>query len=107
MGMQYGIFAANYPLTEEDLDRGEFPPALLEQKHKLFGLTIAPERLSAIRNERRSDSRYASMRQCEWEVREAESMYRRLGLKSVNTTALSVEEISAHILVETTLDRRV
>ncbi len=106
MGMQYGIFAANYPLTEEDLEDGRFPEALLDHKDKLFALTIAPERLSAIRNERRSGSKYASLRQCEWEVKEAESLYRKLGLKKVITTHLSVEEIGAHILVETGLVRR-
>lgn len=106
MGMQYGIFAANYPLTEEDLENGNFPEALLGHKDKLFALTIAPERLSAIRNERRSGSKYASLRQCEWEVKEAESMYRKLGLKKVKTTHFSVEEIGAHILVETGLVRR-
>lgn len=106
MGMQYGVFAANYPLTEEDLENGRFPEALSKYKSQLFALTISPERLSAIRNERRSDSKYASLRQCEWEVREAESLYRRLGLETINTTHLSVEEISAHILVSTGLQRR-
>lgn len=106
LGMQFGIFAANYPLTEEDLENGQFPAALQNHKSKLFALTIGPERLSAIRNERRSDSKYASLRQCEWEVKEAESLYRRLGLQKVNTTDLSVEEIAAHILVETGLPRR-
>lgn len=106
MGMQYGIFAANYPLTEEDLENGQFPAALIDHKHKLFALTISPERLSAIRNERRAGSKYASLRQCEWEVKEAESMYRKLGLKKVTTTHFSVEEIGAHILVETGLARR-
>ena len=106
MGMQFGIFAANYPLTEEDLEAGKIPIALQDQREKLFALTITPDRLSAIRNERRANSRYASLRQCEWEIKEASILYRKMGLKSVDTTHLSVEEIGAHILVETQLPRR-
>ncbi len=42
MALQYGIRAANYPLTEEDMERLQLPNALKQYKHKLFGLTIDP-----------------------------------------------------------------
>lgn len=53
LAMQYGIKVANYPLIPEDFERGSLPDALLPLRHKLFGLSIRPERLSEIRNERR------------------------------------------------------
>ncbi len=106
MAMQYGIRAANYPLTEEDMERLQLPGALREHRHKLFGLTIDPERLTAIRNERRPNSRYASFDQCEFEVREVESLFRRENIPFINSTHFSVEEISAKILAEKGVERR-
>lgn len=45
LALHYGIRAANYPLTEEDLESDRLPPRLRPYRHKLFGLTIDPERL--------------------------------------------------------------
>ncbi len=98
LALQFGIYAANYPITEEDLDDLALPKPLRAHKSKLFGLTISPERLSLIRNERRNGSKYASLRQCENEVREVEGIYRRFGIPFLNTTDISIEEISATIL---------
>jgi hypothetical protein len=106
MAMQYGIRAANYPLTEEDMERLHLSGALKEYKHKLFGLTIDPDRLAAIRHERKANSRYASFAQCEFEVREVEKLLRRENIPFLNTTHFSVEEISAKILVEKGVERR-
>lgn len=105
LALQFGIFAANYPITEDDLEELTLPKALREHKHKLFGLTIAPDRLSTIRNERRSNSKYASMRQCEMEIREVEGIFRRFGIDFINTTDSSVEEIAASILDQSGLQR--
>ena len=106
LALQYGIKAANYPLTEDDLDIMKLPKALQNHKHKLFGLTINPERLAAIRNERMANSKYASLRQCRLEVREAEMLYKRNKIPHLSSTHFSVEEISAKILAETGLERR-
>lgn len=101
MALQYGIFTANYPLTPDDMDDISLPNILRDYRQKLFGLTTNPERLSTIRNERRANSRYASIRQCEYEVSAAEAIYRRYGIPFVNTADYSVEEISAKILAMT------
>ena len=106
LGLQYGIYAANYPITEDDLDSGQLPAALRKQRGKLFALTIDPERLSAIRQERRANSRYASLIQCEDELRQADMLFDRYGIPVINTTQFSVEEIAARILTETELERR-
>lgn len=106
MAMQYGIRAANYPLTEEDMERLQLPTALKIHKQKLFGLTIDPDRLTAIRHERKPNSRYASFAQCEFEVREVEKLFQRENIPCLNTTHFSVEEISAKILVEMGVERR-
>lgn len=106
LALQYGIKAANYPFTPDDLEHGALPKCLMAYKSKLFGLTIDPERLSIIRNERMANSRYASMRQCRLEVREVEMLYKKLRIPYLNTTHHSVEEISAKIIAESGLQRR-
>jgi regulator of PEP synthase PpsR (kinase-PPPase family) len=100
MAMQHGVYAANYPLTEEDLDSGQLPKPLQTHRQRLYGLTIDPERLAAIRNERRANSRYANVSQCEDEVRLAERLFERNRIPVINTTHISVEEIATKILVD-------
>ena len=100
LAMQYGVKASNYPLIPEDFDRRQLPPALAPHRKKIFGLTIAPERLSQIRNERRPNSKYASLLNCQQEVHEAEAMMRREGIRWLSTTTKSIEEISTTILQE-------
>ena len=98
MALQYGIFAANYPLTEDDMNELRLPERLKPYHAKLFGLTIKPERLQRIRSERRPNSRYASLHQCQFEVRQVEAMYRTHGIPILDSTTMSVEEIAATIL---------
>jgi regulator of PEP synthase PpsR (kinase-PPPase family) len=107
LALQLGIKAANYPLIPEDFERGALPPAIEKQRHKLYGLTITPERLSEIRNERRPDSRYASLDNCRLEVDEAERLMRRYGIPWLNSTTRSIEEIATKILQDIRLERRV
>jgi regulator of PEP synthase PpsR (kinase-PPPase family) len=106
LAMQYGIFAANYPLTEDDLESRRLPPALDAHARKLFGLTIKPDRLQQIRNERRPDSRYSSAPQVAFEVRAAESLFERHGIPMLDATEVSIEEISSRILDRTGIERR-
>jgi regulator of PEP synthase PpsR (kinase-PPPase family) len=100
LAMQYGLKASNYPLIPEDFERQDLPSVLKAQRKKLFGLTIQPERLSEIRNERRPNSKYASLANCRHEVKEAEAMMRRSGIRWLSTTTKSIEEISTTILQE-------
>jgi regulator of PEP synthase PpsR (kinase-PPPase family) len=100
LAMQYGLKASNYPLIPEDFERKTLPPALVAHKSKIFGLTINPERLSEIRNERRPNSKYASLENCRMEVAEAEAMMRRAGIRWLSTTTKSIEEIATTILQE-------
>jgi regulator of PEP synthase PpsR (kinase-PPPase family) len=100
LAMQYGLKASNYPLIPEDFERKQLPSALVAHKEKIFGLTIQPERLSEIRNERRPHSKYASLENCRMEVSEAESMMRRTGIRWLSTTTKSIEEIATTILQE-------
>jgi regulator of PEP synthase PpsR (kinase-PPPase family) len=106
LAMQYGIKAANYPLIPDDFERGRLPSALPPFKHKLFGLTITPERLAEIRNERRAGSRYASIENCRYEVNEAELLMKREGIRWLSSTTKSIEEIATTILQEIKPDRR-
>ncbi|HSP57437.1 MAG TPA: pyruvate, water dikinase regulatory protein [Halomonas sp.] len=109
LALQFGIRAANYPLTEDDLDEDgilKLPKALAPHRHKLFGLTIDPRRLAAIRHERRPNSRYSSMDQCLQEIGQAEGLYRQLHIPFIDTTRFSVEEISTRMIAERGLMRR-
>jgi regulator of PEP synthase PpsR (kinase-PPPase family) len=106
LAMQYGIKAANYPLIPEDFDRNKLPSGLLPYKDKIFGLSIAPDRLSEVRNERRPGSKYASIENCRYEVSEAEKMMRREGIRWMSSTAKSIEEIATMILQEIRSDKR-
>lgn len=106
LAMQYGLKASNYPLIPEDFDRHELPPALAPYKAKIFGLTIQPERLSEIRNERRPNSKYASLANCRFEVHEAEAMMRREGIRWLSTTTKSIEEIATTILQDVQGDHK-
>ncbi len=105
LAMQHGIKAANYPLIPEDFDRGQIPSTLAPFKKKCFGLTIDPERLSQIRHERRPASKYASIENCRFEVKEAESMMRREGIAWLSSTHKSIEEIATTILRDLRPDR--
>jgi [pyruvate, water dikinase]-phosphate phosphotransferase / [pyruvate, water dikinase] kinase len=106
MALQYGVFAANYPLTEEDLEAGKIPTRLEPYRGKLYALTITPERLQQIRNERRPDSRYASSQQVQYELRTAQAMFARYAIPSLDTTECSIEEIASRILNTTGIERR-
>ena len=98
LAMHFGIRAANYPLTEEDFERGRFPQALLDNREKLVALTIDPQRLRRIREERRHSSKYSSLARCRSEVQQAEQMFKRLKLPVMDTTTQSIEEISSRIV---------
>jgi regulator of PEP synthase PpsR (kinase-PPPase family) len=107
MALQYGAFAANYPLTEDDLEGLRLPAVVEPWRRKLFGLTIEPGRLQQIRQERRPDSRYADLENCRFEVEEAESLMRREGIRCINSTTKSIEEIATTILRELRIQRQV
>jgi regulator of PEP synthase PpsR (kinase-PPPase family) len=107
MALQYATYAANYPLTEEDLDGARLPAAVEPYRKKLFGLTIQPDRLQQIRQERRPDSRYASLQQCAYEVRAAEQLFERRGVPFLETTDCSIEEIASRVLERLSIPRRV
>lgn len=106
LALQYGIRAANYPLTPEDFTQPTLPKILQQHRHKLFGLTITPERLSHIRAERRPNSTYASLENCRFEVNEAEAMMRQQGVPFVSTTHKSIEEIATTVMHNAHLSRR-
>lgn len=105
LAMQFGVKAANYPLIPEDFERGKLPLPLEPHRGKLFGLSIDPERLRQIRQERRPDSRYASLVNCRQEVDAAQRLMRKEGIRWLDSTTKSIEEISATILQEVRLNK--
>ncbi|MDT3735695.1 MAG: pyruvate, water dikinase regulatory protein [Denitratisoma sp.] len=107
LALQFGIRAANYPLIPEDFERKRLPEVLYRHRDKLFGLTITPERLHQIRTERRPDSKYASLANCRFEIQEAQKLMQREGVRWMDSTTKSIEEIAATIMQEVKLDRHV
>ena len=106
LGLQYGIAAANYPLTPDDMHTKALPPVLVNVKNKLFGLTLNAAQLHSIRSERRPNSQYASLVQCEKEIRWQESLFHECNIPYLDTTHISIEEISAIILTRRGLRRQ-
>ncbi len=75
----------------------------MQFKGKLFGLEIEAARLHEIRTERRADSRYASIEQCEFEVNQIKKLYTREAILTINTTIRSIEEIATKIIAKSHL----
>ena len=107
LALSYAVFAANYPLSEDELESGDLPPVLKAHRGKLYGLTIEAERLQQIRKERRPLGRYASMQQVSYEIRAAEALFGRYQIPFVDTTESSIEEIASTILNSTDVERRI
>ncbi len=98
MALHFGAFAANYPFTDEDLERTTLPVSLKPYKNKLFGLTIDCDRLQQIRSERKPNSHYASFETCRKETGQIEAIYQHENIPYINSTACSIEEISTKVL---------
>jgi hypothetical protein len=107
LALQYGIRAANYPFIPEDFNSMLLPAQLKNLKEKLFGLTIDPVRLHQIRSERKLDSEYASLENCQYETHEAEALMRQEGIPYLDVTNKSIEELATTLLHQTKLERRI
>ena len=107
LALQFGIRAANFPLTPDDFHDGKLPGSLLPYRDKLFGLTIASERLHQIRSVRRPDSTYASLANCRFEIREAEALMQRERIPTLDTTTRSIEELATTIVQHAKLERHI
>jgi regulator of PEP synthase PpsR (kinase-PPPase family) len=105
LALHYGIRAANYPLTDQDLESDRLPARLRAYRRKLFGLTIDPERLQQIRQERRPNSTYARLQTCVSEVAAAERMFQTERIPTLSTTHTSIEEISSKVMSTLGLQR--
>lgn len=106
MALHYGVRAANYPLLPEDLEAGELPPKLRPHRARIYGLTIDPRRLAQIREQRRANSRYASIEQCRWEVETAERLFKRENVPVMHSTHMSIEEIASKVMQSLGLHRQ-
>lgn len=110
LGLQFGLYAANYPITEDDLvglsQECSLPSVLQPFRKKLFGLTINPERLQKIRFARRPNRPYSTLAQCIKEVTMTENMFNQENIPYLNVTTISVEEIAATLIRGGKLKRR-
>ena len=107
LGLTYGVYAANYPLSEDELESGRLPTPLKNNLDKLYGLTIESNRLQQIRKERRATGKYSTMQQVSFEIRAAEAMFAKWKIPFVDTTKSSIEELASTILANTGVERRI
>lgn len=107
LALQFGVLAANFPLTPDDFAEHKLPGSILPYRERLFGLTIDPERLQQIREARRPGSKYAALDNCRYEVREAEKLMARERISTIDTTSRSIEEIATTIVHLAGLKRHV
>ena len=105
MALHYGVKAANYPLTDEDLERDRLPRRLEGCRNRLYGLTIDPIRLAQVREARRPGSSYAKLDRCTHELAVADRIFRRENIPSLNTTHTSIEEIGSKIMAHLGIER--
>ncbi|WP_295702163.1 pyruvate, phosphate dikinase/phosphoenolpyruvate synthase regulator [Lapillicoccus sp.] len=104
LALQHGLFVANYPLVDEDLESTDLPRPISHLRDRCIGMLATPARLSEVRQQRRPNSRYASLEQCTWELRRAQGMYAANRLPVINSTTKSVEEMST-VIVQTLASR--
>jgi regulator of PEP synthase PpsR (kinase-PPPase family) len=107
LALQFGVRAGNFPLTPDDFADKKLPASIVPFRDKLFGLTIHPERLREIREERRPGSKYALLENCRYEVRESEAMMKRENIPMLDTSSKSIEEIATTILHQAQLARHI
>ena len=98
LALQHGLFVANYPIVDEDLETNDLPRPVRHLRDRCFGLMTTAARLSAVRQERRPGSQYASLEQCTFELRRTEAMFRQHRLPIADSSTKSVEELATIIL---------
>jgi len=98
LAMHYGLKAANYPIVDEELDSLLLPKPLQKHKDKLFGLIVTPERLQNIRTKRRADSQYSTLSQCQYEIRQTESLFQQQNIPYFDVSSMSIEEVASYIM---------
>ena len=98
LAMHYNLKAANYPLADNDFEELNLPEAISNYKDRVFGLTISPQQLSKIREERKPKSKYASYEQCVYETNKAELIFNNTRIPYLDTTSVSIEEIATTII---------
>ena len=106
LALKFGLFAANYPITSEDLSIVTLPKSLEPYKDKLFGLTITAQRLHEIRQQRKPNSTYASLPQCQKELSMVEKIFKRADISHLNSTTFSIEEIATKIMAMKQIKRQ-
>lgn len=98
LAITHGLRAANFPLLDEDFVAQRLPESLQPLTSKLFGLVSSPAHLHQIRSERRPNSPYASLEQCQFEIRSASRLFDAHNIPYLDTTTKSIEEISTIIM---------
>jgi regulator of PEP synthase PpsR (kinase-PPPase family) len=103
LALHYGLNAANYPITDDDFSKNKLPENLMKNMHKCVLLIQSAQRLSEIRNERYKNSNYASLENCQNELKKLQKLPFINNLPTIDVTNKSVEEIAANALMLTNI----
>jgi regulator of PEP synthase PpsR (kinase-PPPase family) len=104
LAMHFGLRAANYPLTEDDFIRQDLPQSIKDNIGKVLALSIMPNRLSQVREKRSPGSQYATLSECQSELRQAQKIFNHYKLDVLDTTSSSIEELATKIITFLQLD---
>jgi len=102
-----GLKAANYPLTNTDLDRYFLPAGVNRNRKKTVGLTSSPELLHSMRQKRYPGSNYAKRATCMQELEQAKQIFLKYKIPVIDTSGKSIEEVATQISQEIGLYKKV
>ncbi|MDH4318364.1 MAG: pyruvate, phosphate dikinase/phosphoenolpyruvate synthase regulator [Desulfobulbaceae bacterium] len=98
LATQMGFKTANFPLTSEQLEKYELPKEIVRNAIKTIALTTTTELLHKVREQRYSGSRYASRATCSNELRQAQEIYSKYAIQSIETSGKSIEETAVQVI---------
>ncbi|MBU0482301.1 MAG: pyruvate, phosphate dikinase/phosphoenolpyruvate synthase regulator [Proteobacteria bacterium] len=106
LATQFGLKAANFPLTVEYLSKLDLPDGVKRNRKRAVALTTTPEHLRGMREKRYPDSRYAKLSTCTEELTQAEQIFQREKIPIINSTGKSIEELATQVTQEIGLAKK-
>ena len=106
MALQYGILAANYPFTEDELWIFILPSRLRPYKKNYLAYLLMPNVYNKFEPNAAVVVNMPRLSNAASEVAEVEAMYQREGISFINSTYFSIEEIATKVLALSGVKRK-
>ncbi len=98
LATHFGLKAANFPLTSEQLDNYVLPVDIIRNRQRALGLTSSPKHLHKIREKRYKGSSYASLSTCSRELQQARQLFSQHQIRVLETEGKSIEELAVQAI---------